>query len=172
MKIFEYIEKTREYLAYLERHANNVKKAWELITDKCHDLRFIYDDYVYYEISNAVFNHDISKFCEAEFTQYRNWFYPVPGEAKNKEAFDSAWEHHKKNNLHHWEEWTKKEKYNHYADEVNCVHMVIDWVAMGFEMGDTAKQYYERNKDRIKLPKWAELLIYEIFDRIYEEPKP
>ena len=55
----------------------------------------------------------------------------------------------------------------YYADEINCVHMVVDWIAMGFEMGDTAKEYYEANKDKINLPGWAVKFIDEIFDRIY-----
>ena len=45
--------------------------------------------------------------------------------------------------------------------------MVIDWVAMGFEFGDTAKSYYESNKEKIVIPKWAEEFMYEIFDCIY-----
>ena len=38
---------------------------------------------------------------------------------------------------------------------------------MGFEFGDTAKGYYEKNKDKINLPEWAIELIYTIFDCIY-----
>lgn len=47
-----------------------------------------------------------------------------------------------------------------------CVHMVIDWLAMSFKFGDSPREYYERNKDRIKIPKWSIDLIYEIFRRL------
>jgi hypothetical protein len=52
--------------------------------------------------------------------------------------------------------------------EVCCVHMVCDWMAMSMKFGDTAKDYYENNKDKIDLPEWSEILMYKIFDRIYE----
>lgn len=55
-----------------------------------------------------------------------------------------------------------------YAWEVHCVHMVIDWMAMGYKFNDNAKIYYERNKDKIKLPEYAVVFIYEIFNRIYK----
>ena len=41
----EIIQKTREYLDYLEEHYNNVQKAWKIIQDKCKDMPFIYDDF-------------------------------------------------------------------------------------------------------------------------------
>ena len=45
---------------------------------------------------------------------------------------------------------------------------IIDWVAMGFKFGDTARDYYEKNKAEIELPEWAIVLMYKIFDCIYE----
>ena len=52
--------------------------------------------------------------------------------------------------------------------ELSLIHNIVDWVAMGFEFDDTAKDYYEKNKDKIQLPDWAIKLMYEIFDCIYE----
>ena len=50
--------------------------------------------------------------------------------------------------------------------EIDCVHMICDWMAMGYKFGDTARQYYESHKDKINLPEIAIPFIYEIFDRI------
>ena len=163
------IAKFREYLDYFERHYDNVQKAWALINEKCQNdkFRFIYDDFVWHSIDCSIKMHDESKLSEYEFTQYRNYFFPAQGEMKNKKAFDSAWEHHWKSNDHHWECWTVAAKGDPYAD-IYLVQMVCDWVAMGFEFGDTAKSYYEKNKERIPLPEWAIKLMYEIFDCIYE----
>ncbi len=36
----------------------------------------------------------------------------------------------------------------------------------GYKFGDTAKEYYERNKDKISLLPEHEAFIYEIFNRI------
>ena len=165
MKTIEVIKKTREYLDYLEDHINNVNKAWEELKIKCKDMRFIFDDYMYFSIQDAVDQHDLSKLSEEEFLQYRKYSFHHPKE----EAHDMtpAWEHHKANNPHHWENWTTiNNDGDPYSWEVHCVHMVIDWVAMSYKFGDTAQEYYERNKDKIKLPDYAVSLIYEIFQRL------
>lgn len=163
------IAKTREYLDYFERHYDNVQKAWALINEKCKDkgFRFIYDDFVWWSIDSEVKMHDESKLSSFEFTQYRNYFFPAQNEEKDKASFLAAWEHHKNNNEHHWQNWTERKASNPYADAF-LVMNVVDWVAMGFEFGDTAKDYYEKNKDEITMPEWAVELMYKIFDCIYE----
>lgn len=168
MKGLEHIEKIREYCDYLERHLNNVQTSWKTLQEKCDDMQFIYDDYVYWSIDELVKNHDLSKFTAAEFTQYQGNFYPTKkqeGSLVAKEAFAQAWANHLRHNPHHHENWVRKPYYNPYEAEMHCVCMVIDWMAMGLEFGDTAESYYKRNKDTIDLPLWAVKLIREIFDR-------
>lgn len=164
----EKIQKFREYLDYIEEHYNNVQKAWALVKDKCpnNKFRFLHDDYVYWSIDSEVKSHDLSKLSSEEFTQYRQYFFPTEDEEGDEELMEKAWEHHKECNNHHWEHWTEKQAGNPYAD-IFVVLMVIDWVAMGFKFGDTAKDYYESHKDEIKLPDWAVKLMYEIFECIY-----
>ena len=166
MKIFETIQKTREYLDYIEEHVNNAQKAWNELQNKCKDMKFIYDDYVFNQIDMEVKEHDLSKLSEQEFVQYRKSFYPTDFE--NKYDMSIAWEHHKINNNHHWENWTNKEYNNPYEKEIHCVHMVIDWMAMGYKFGGTTQNYYEKNKHKIKLPGWSVTFIYEIFERVGE----
>ena len=162
------IEKTRAYLDYLERHYNNVQKAWQLINDKCpkEDFRFLQEEEMWQAINLDVINHDESKLSKEEFTAYRKWFFPINEEEKDKKAFDLAWAHHKKHNLHHWQHWTQL-PYTEREGEVYLVSNVIDWVAMSMEFGGTAKEYYDNNKDKIKIPEWAEDLMYKIYDCIY-----
>ena len=50
MEILKQIEKTREYLIYIEEHVNNVDKAWKVVTYKCKDMRFIWDDFYYFNL--------------------------------------------------------------------------------------------------------------------------
>ena len=74
------------------------------------------------------FTHDLSKFNPIEFIPYANYFYGYHGVKLEKEYnseqlnngmsnlsknylecknnFDEAWEHHYKNNKHHWNYWT------------------------------------------------------------------
>lgn len=164
MKALELINKTREYIDYIEEHINNVEKAWKEVKIKCKDMRFIWDDFYYFHLDNAIKYHDISKLSEQEFVQYRKDFFPIEEEPK----FDAieAIDHHKRHNFHHWERWTKDGNNTPNEWEIHCAHMVIDWMAMGYKFNDTAQSYYERNKDKIILPDYAKSFIYEIFSRI------
>lgn len=164
MQALELINKSREYLDYLEEHILNIRKAWIELQLKCKEMRFIYDDYTYNWICSEVLEHDISKLTEFEFVQYRKAFYPTSSEPKFDMA--QAWEHHKSKNPHHWESWIKIQTPNPYEWEVHCVHMIVDWMAMGYKFGDSAKEYYETNKEKIKLPDYAVDFIYKIFERL------
>lgn len=164
IEIIEQIKKTREYLDYVEEHVLNVQKAWNVLKEKCKTMRFIWDDFYYFSITDEIYRHDLSKLSENEFIQYRKSFYPTNLEEKYN--MSTAWEHHKKHNPHHWENWTTKTLIHPNTWEIYCVHMVCDWMAMGYKFGDTAKQYYESNKEKIKLPKYAINFIYEIFNAI------
>ena len=116
--------------------------------------------------------HDLTKLSEYEFSQYRRKFYPTKLEKQSvlrdviDHQFQDAWKHHYTYNDHHWENWTQKLDYDPYEKGIDCAHMVIDWLAMSYEFGDTPRGYYEKNKDKIKLPDWAVSFIYEIFDRL------
>jgi len=159
--MIEKIKATRLYLDYLEEHYYNVQKAWKELQYKCSDMYFIYDDYLYNIIDSHVKNHDDSKLSKEELVQYRERFYPVNSNEEGgldnsdkeiHENFNNAWKHHKELNPHHWENWATQELNkgycSHYGWQINCVHMIIDWMSMGYKFGDTAQEYYEKNCDR------------------------
>lgn len=161
----ELIQKTREYLDYIERHYNNVQKAWQELNNKCKNKGFnwIYDDAIWHTINFNIKNHDLSKLGINEFVQYRQYFYPTSSEVKDKDLMNKAWEHHLSNNYHHWQNWT-----NTYPCSIEfLIENICDWIAMGYEFGDTAKEYYENNIEKINLPEWAIKEMYLIFDIIY-----
>ena len=162
MRALELVEKTREYLDYVERHINNVARAWMEIQEK-YDGPCTWDDYRFHSLHDEVEAHDVSKLGKAEFTRYRRVFYPTWEEEKTPEKLGKAWVHHQKHNPHHWENWTTKKFYNPYEAEMHCTHMVVDWLAMSYEFGDSPRAYYEKNKEHIALPAWAVDYIYEIF---------
>jgi hypothetical protein len=145
-----------KYIEYLKEHISNVKKAFNEFINK-YELNLIQ----YNKLWNDVYNHDISKISKDEFEPYMNYFYV--DKDKYKDDFNKAWEHHKKYNSHHWENWTQNTK----DWKINCIHNVIDWMAMGYKFNDTAKEYYENNKDKIKLTKEQEEFMYEIFNKLY-----
>jgi len=163
------IAKFREYLDYVDRHYDNVQKAWKLVNDKCGSsgFRFISDDFVWNCIDQDVKDHDLSKLSEEEFTQYRQYFFPTENETKDKKLFLKAWDNHKEKNLHHWQSWTAQTSTPY--DDAFVVMMAVDWIAMGFEFGDTARDYYEKNKENINIPEWSVILLNQIFDKVYDE---
>ena len=165
------LQKFREYLDYIERHYDNVQKAWATINKECahKNFRFLYDDFVWGLINENIKNHDLSKLSSQEFTQYRQFFFPADGEEKNKELMNTAWSHHCDNNHHHWQNWTATQFADPYSAEIYLVENIVDWMAMGYEFGDTAKEYYEKMKGEINFPEWAVKLMYEIFDCVYQE---
>jgi hypothetical protein len=168
MEILHKIDKTRKYLDYIEEHVLNVQKAWKVMQEKCKHMRFISDDLFYHSLNSEIEFHDISKLSEHEFVQYRKTFFPTGKE--NKRELGEAWEHHKDNNTHHWENWSMNTNCTWHPDdwEADCAHMVLDWMAMGYKFGDTAQEYYEKNKDKIVLPDIAIPFMYEIFKCLYE----
>ena len=149
------IQKSREYLDYIEEHYNNVQKAFEVSKIKWKELPIIYDDWKFNRLKSLVEFHDDSKLSEHEFVQYRKYFFPteyeeyyanssqgVPAKAFAKKGFDYAWEHHKSNNYHHWQSLQD----HMFYEELYVAEMVLDWIAMGYKFNNTAIEQYEKEK--------------------------
>ena len=168
MEGLKHIGKIREYCDYLEEHLLNVDRAWKTLQVVLKHKNIVYDDFLYFTIDGIIREHDVSKFSPEEFIQYQRQFFPV-GEEPEKSALAKAWEHHKAYNPHHWETWPTSPE--HFPNEHFChlVCMICDWMAMGMKFGDTAEEYYEKNKDKIALPRWAVKFIHEIFDSLRKE---
>ena len=160
MKGHDYIDATRKYLSYLEEHLNNVRVAHSHLSNACKDMWWTTDDFFWHTLLNDVKHHDLSKFSENEFVQYRKHFYPIDGEIPSD--FDSAWENHKRENHHHWET---------VSDEYDLVHMIIDWTAMSYKFGGSAQSYYEKNAATIHISDYHKKYMYEIFEKIAEYEK-
>jgi len=166
MKGYEYLKKIREYCDYLQEHLENVEKAWNVIKEKCQNQNVVWDDHLYWFVDGLVKQHDVSKFSAQEFIPYQERFFGVKNTVKTG-SFEEAWENHKDKNPHHWEHWTAREYGYPNEDAVHCICMIIDWMAMGMKFGDTAQSYYENNKDKIKLPEWADRFCNEVFEAVY-----
>lgn len=177
------IQATRLYLDYLEEHYNNVQEAWKLVREKCAEsgktFRFMSDGFAYETINADVVWHDESKMSSQEFVQYREKFFPTEKEKELSASdeslkkrvtasFKEAWGNHKKNNTHHWQNWTVNYKNDPYAD-VYATMMAIDWIAMSMKFGGTARKWYRGEKSKVGdfLPEWAEKHVMDIFECVY-----
>lgn len=160
----DYIDKYREYLDYLEEHIENVRRAFCELSEICEGMWWVGDDMAWHKLRMDIEHHDLSKFSQAEFIPYVSKFFPTDHELMEwpDNGFDKAWEHHKKNNTHHHES---------VRDNLDIVHMIIDWTAMGYKFGDTAQEYYEKNQHRISLSENHIKEMYEIFHKIAEKTK-
>jgi len=159
----DYIDKTREYLDYVEEHIENVRLSFIELCDKCKggEIYIFCDDARYFALQSEVKQHDVSKLSAHELVQYRDKFYPVSMTRSIEQCwqtgdeFDKAWEHHKLRNTHHHES---------LRDDYDVIHMIVDWMAMGRKFGDTPREYYERNKREMDISEKHEKLMYQVFD--------
>jgi hypothetical protein len=93
--------------------------------------------------------HDLSKFHPKEFFAYAKYFYI--SEENYKDEFKIAKEHHYRKNPHHWQYWLDKNGEPLEMSQEAIEQMIADWEGMGLEFGDTAQEYYLKNRERIKL---------------------
>ena len=149
-----YIRKHREYLDYLEEHIEYVRLAFINTSKACEDMHWVIDDFTWHAVRDSVMAHDISKFHPEEFCQYRSNFYPIAGEVVEKREFATAWENHKSCNSHHHES---------IINDLDIVHMIIDWTAMGYKFGGTAQEFYESAGCDCVLNGKQRIFMYEVF---------
>lgn len=152
----ETLEQCEEaYTNYVDTHIDNVIKAWK------EEVSIIEDDFIQSnskELSEQIEQHDKSKWEESEYDAYRANYNPINDQEKidNEANFQAAWYHHFQNNPHHWQHWIDEEGELKPIEDLHQVkkayiEMICDWQAMGYVFGDTAKQYYDQNKDTIKI---------------------
>lgn len=181
-KFEQTLSKTREYLDYIERHYNNVQKAFKEFTRRtCHkrfcekynDFSFetkLYDGWQYEGLRIMIEEHDLSKLSKEEFIQYRDNFYPISEEVKqqNKNDFDMAWEHHKEENKHHWQSRVNLPHNNSCSGFYNtylAIENAMDWIAMAYEFNETPlNKYYLNNKDKMQLSEHDKYIIETIYE--------
>ena len=177
LKIRKYFltkKKEKEYQKYIYNHKMNMLKAFNEFLDGDSPLfkEFIINEDNLRKLWGRVLDHDISKYDEEEFDAYRKNFFPIDEieRTNNLPAFEKAWKHHYTVNDHHWE---SRQNYPENLLDIDtkmaCVENVLDWLAMGYQYGNRPYEYYEKNKDKINLPKiqkdYIERLIYEGIDK-------
>ncbi len=148
-----------KYINYYFNHTYNVVLAWKDI-QLCLIENMIIDEEEFNKINFLIIWHDNSKISKEEFFGYGLKFFPLDKSEKNNELFKEAWEHHKNNNLHHHQRLK-----NYQGKDKKCylIEMICDWIAMGWETGSLAQEYYELNKDKIDLLYEDKRFIDDIF---------
>lgn len=109
------------------------------------------------------FTHDLSKLSFKEFKPYTMKFFggkhlsrqflelmsledKCISQEEVNENFNIAWEHHYKNNKHHWNYWIGQDMPYKYI-----IQMICDWKGMSRKFGDTAQEFYLKNYKKMDL---------------------
>lgn len=145
-------EKDIEYTIYVCEHVFNVKAVWSAL-QKYTKAEYWLDDATFFAVDGLIKQHDRSKLDRSEFEGYRQWFYPE-GDFKTKSLFDVAWNHHQKNNPHHWQYWLMWKPEGTEALEMPfeyIIEMLCDWAAMSVKFKDTPSAFYQKEKDNMLL---------------------
>lgn len=160
----------KNYTDYVQNHIKNVQKAWN------NEVSNIDDEFIQShkdELTEQIKHHDESKWDTNEFDAYRANYNPIDDQEKidNEANFQAAWYHHFQNNPHHWQHWIDDKGDLIPLEDIDTVkksyiEMICDWQAMGYVFGDTAKQYYDQNKDTIKIYPELQEWLYEILTKL------
>ena len=138
MNTLDVIQKTREYLDYLENHVKMVQQVWA-------ELRVnIWDSYFIDAMNKEIEAHDLSKLSEEEFVQYRRRFFPAHEEPSGGlSEWKEAVNHHYANNSHHLE----SPMYHSWLKD--NVHLACDWIAMSRRPGAASVIEYMNSRSDV-----------------------
>ena len=161
----ELSKREAEYYNVVGAHRNNVVKAYEMIVKDPKSQIVIEGIPVYnYDtasLEDAIKNHDMSKYSDAEFYAYRKWHNPTSHEKFLMEtdddyrtaaeaAYEEAWDHHKRNNDHHPEWWCYDENGNSVEPRDMTIeailHMICDWQSCDMTYGGNIHDWWIKNK--------------------------
>jgi hypothetical protein len=161
------------YKKYIKNHIENVKQVWVSIQKHLIN-EFWIDDFMFHKITALIGRHDESKYSVEEFEGYRQYFFPINEKEKNKNQFNYSWNHHQKNNPHHWQYWIMHEKGKLMALEMPfeyIIEMLCDWAAMSLNFNDKPFSFYNKEKENMLLAKNTIICIeswISIFNKIVE----
>ena len=171
--------KEKEYLEYINEHKVNIHKSFDffkqlLLNLSIEDL----DKYLHIDETrrdeillilkvNCV-NHDMSKYCDEEFDNYRRKFYydedndGMFSKEIIEHGFEYSWIHHYSSNLHHPEYWGISDSKMPIEYQLE---MLIDWYAMSIKFNSSIKDYYTDKKPRLEA-KFKNILDFELIEFI------
>lgn len=161
-------EQKRQYNEYLVDHIDNVKKAYDWL---CINLPDVIPVDIKDKIDVAIYNHDNSKYSEEEYEAYADYFYGTKSKAV-EDAFNQAWNHHQKNNKHHWQYWVllkdtgkvvAMEMPVEYVYEMFCDHWSFSWKKDNLT---EIKTWYDKEKSHMILHKNTKKLYETILDKV------
>ena len=134
-------EKDFEYFDYIQEHKRNVLKAFNMLVDKTDVINSLSVKEAK-TLRQRALDHDLSKYSKQQFDLYCDKFF-----RKIECDFNSAWEHHYRNELHHPEKYKENKKEMELLD---ILEMIIDWHAMSIKFNNSSLEYFLNKKEELK----------------------
>lgn len=162
------------YDEYLAKHIINVKRGIDWLYEHIPYVRSLVPDRI--DVMNLGIIHDNSKYEQAEYAAYDDYFY---GEktAEVEKAFDYAWLHHIHRNPHHWQYWVlihdDEPMEALEMPETYVIEMIADWWSFSWKSNNLFSifdWYEQHSKGMILHPKTREL-VEKILSLMEEELK-
>lgn len=143
------------YKDYLDKHISGLSRVYQetLYPAICNDCSPATLD----KISRLISEHDNSKKSDEEWAPYRNYFYDPENNSRSSEEFNYAWNHHQKSNPHHWQYWCLINDVDEPQVQAldmpfeYIIEMLCDWQSAGMHYGNTAYDWYQKQKDKMIL---------------------
>lgn len=151
------LKATLQYHNYLTKHVEGVHRVFEeIMTPILREEGIPQEEFD--DIYAVIKDHDKSKRGAEEFIAYRNHFYDPEGHPRSgSEEFNQAWLHHQNTNPHHWQYWCLINDVDEPQVQAldmpfkYIVEMLCDWQSAGNHYGNTAYDWYEKQKDKMIL---------------------
>lgn len=163
-----------KYDRYLIEHCGNVAQGFDWIVANLPDM-IVPGESVAQLRRQICFEHDESKYSEAEYDAYDIHFY---GKRPNPDiAFNYAWLHHIHNNPHHWQHWVL---INDDPDKAEVIldmpynyilEMICDWWSFSWKTGELEEifEWYDAHKAYMKLSDATRKTVEDILEKIKEK---
>ena len=141
-------KQNQDYKAYVYKHIANVKKGFEYLIKKGNHVIFDLNEEEIDTLRNQINEHDSSKYEDAEFYPYSNWFFGEKND-QTKAEFREAVKLHKSRHPHHPEYWTDENGVQDMPFD-RVIEMIADWWTFGIEKKDYFEilSYYNNNKTK------------------------
>ena len=158
---------SQKYNDYILEHVENVKKAFDFLKK---NKVITSEDCNLTKVEKQIKQHDMSKWCDAEYTAYDKYFY---GEktAKVKEDFDLARLHHQHENPHHWQHWVlvNNDDGNRALEmpKETAIEMICDWMSFSIKVNklNEVLEWYDNHKKTMILHKETKKFVENILDK-------
>jgi hypothetical protein len=134
----------QKYAESLDRHIACIREAGAALGVSARQLR----------------EHDVSKWSQAEFPFYADWFY---GSRANPAGFERAFLHHIHQNPHHWQHWSFTSGFTGWSGGLEdgliqmpdeyVLEMVADWQAssVAYSGHSDMSAWLSANLSKVKL---------------------